>query len=129
MHIKKAIFNNSRSMYRQFSNSVMMPGVFTCRMYKHMPTYRSGRFNPGLPGPSNATIQDWVGSSPVVRLEWFMVDINHNCSVDIELLNDPEECQPVPLSKITLPVEDDVCTVRIICAKMSKIDNFKIHKC
>ena len=46
------------------------------------------------------------------------VDINHNYPVDIDWLNDPEECQPVPLSKIILPVEDDVSAVRIICAKM-----------
>ena len=54
------------------------------------------------------------------------VDINHNYPVDIDWLNDPEECQPVPLSKILLPVEDDVSAVRIICAKMSKFHNFKI---
>ena len=98
--IKEVIFKNC-SMYRQFNNSVLLHGVFTCQSSPNMATYCSSLLNPGLPGLSNASslvgyIQDWVSSGPVVRLDWLMVRINQHCPVAIGGLNDPE-CHPPSL--------------------------------
>ena len=35
-------------------------------------------------------LQYWVDSAPVVRLDWLLVNVNKDCAVAIDHLNDPD---------------------------------------
>ena len=69
-------------------------GVFSCRTSQNYTTFRTT-----IDGTANtnslkaaAVIQEWVESGPVVRVEWYLVDvIGGKCPVVIDSLSE-EEC-------------------------------------
>ena len=87
-------------MSQQDDNLLLLRGVFSCQC-NDVATYRFILANVGFPDDNNTSnlvksLQNWVKSRPVVRLDWFMVRINPNCPVDIVGLNEVE-C-PLPSS-------------------------------
>ena len=67
-------------------------GVFTCRTSETYATFRTiiNGTREGSAIQAAADLQKWVESGPVVKVEWYLVDINPNCSVSIGSLTEKE---------------------------------------
>ncbi len=69
-------------------------GVFSCRTSQNFTTFRTAIIGTSRTNSSRAAaiIQKWVESGPVVKVEWYLVDvISGKCPVAIDSLSE-EEC-------------------------------------
>ena len=68
-------------------------GVFTCRISQTQTTFRTmiNGTREASAVQAAADIQKWVESGPVVKVEWYLVDITPRCPVSIDSLTE-EEC-------------------------------------
>ena len=71
------------------SSPIIQEGVITCQTAPNIVTYRARVF--GLQALSAVQcIQDWVSTSPTVQIEWYLVDINSNCTTLVVSFDDAE---------------------------------------
>ena len=75
-----------------FPASNIVPGQFTCLMTTTQATYRSTIS--GTVGNNVtqllATLQDWVASGPVIKLDWLLLHVSPACPIHIASMQDPE---------------------------------------
>ena len=68
-------------------------GVFTCRTSQNQTTFRTtiNGTREASAVQAAADLQKWVESGPVVKVEWYLVDVSQSCPVSIDSLTE-EEC-------------------------------------
>ena len=68
-------------------------GVFTCRTTQTQTTFRTtiNGTREASAVQAAADLQKWVESGPVVKVEWYLVNVSQSCPVSIDSLTE-EEC-------------------------------------